>query len=168
MGCYWTPPLPASFQTWLPGHRAPRFALEVVSEDWRKDDRDGPPKYAQLGVSELVIFDATPTKGRITRFCLQVFRRSADGSFLRVHAGDGPAWSAELEAWIHVEVVGKGAARPFLAEDESGASRIHTHAARLRATQARAEAADQRAEAERAARSKVEAELARLRARSPG
>lgn len=31
-----------SWQTWRPGHLPPRWALEVVSEDWRKDYRDNP------------------------------------------------------------------------------------------------------------------------------
>ncbi len=160
----WTPPGPPSFQTWLPGHAPPRFAMEIVSENWRKDYRDGPPKYAQLGVGELVIFDGTPQRRR-ERVAFQVFRRSADGSFLRVYAGDGPAWSAELEAWIHVEVVGKGARRPFLAADEAGQQRLRTDAERSAEAGERAEAERARAEAERAARLELEAEVACLKAR---
>jgi hypothetical protein len=51
------PPYPAMWQTWRPGHAPPRFAVEVVSDDWKKDYRDAPRKYDQLGARELVIFD---------------------------------------------------------------------------------------------------------------
>ena len=35
------PPMPRSWQTWRAGHRPPRWAVEVVSEDWPKDYEDG-------------------------------------------------------------------------------------------------------------------------------
>src|SRR5262249_33190383 len=29
------PPWPKMWQTWLPGHKPPRWALEIVSDDWK-------------------------------------------------------------------------------------------------------------------------------------
>jgi len=57
------PPWPKMWQTWLPGHKPPHGAVEIVSEDWRKDYEDAPLKYAQLGTRELVIFDPGATVG---------------------------------------------------------------------------------------------------------
>ena len=92
-------PLPAMWETWRPGHAPPRVAVEVVWEDtWREDYQDNPPKYAQLGAEELVIFDpgATPARPAAERVPLQVFRRTSEGAFLRVHAGATPARSEAL------------------------------------------------------------------------
>ncbi len=114
-------PLPESFQTWLPGHLPPRFAVEVVSKDWRKDYDDNPPKYGHLGAKKLVICDHLHDAHRrqSDRMALQVFRRTADGAFVRVHAGPGPAYSAELGAWLMES--GKGAERRLrLARDAAG------------------------------------------------
>ena len=98
--------LPASWQTWLPGHRPPRLAFEIVSEEtWQKDYREAPKKYAQLGTRELVVFDPEAAAGRATaaeREALHVFRREADSGFVRTHHGAGPARSEELEAWLVV------------------------------------------------------------------
>ena len=43
---------PDSWQTWLPGHRPPYFAIEVVSRDRKKDYEEAPLKYALLGTRE--------------------------------------------------------------------------------------------------------------------
>ncbi|HSO00312.1 MAG TPA: Uma2 family endonuclease [Candidatus Nanopelagicales bacterium] len=132
------PPRPKSWQTWLPGHRPPRWALEIVSEDWAKDYEDGPPKYAQLGVKELVIFDpAAVTEGakRARRVPLQVYRRDADGAFVRVYAGEGPAESAELGGFL--VVVREGAApRLRIARDAGGADLVPTPEERIQALEA--------------------------------
>ena len=100
-------PLPASWQTWLPGHHPPRLAFEIVSEsNWRKDYRDAPAKYAQLGAKELIIFDPEAAAKRTTKFkervALQVFRRNIDSGFIRVHSGSNPVRSEELDAWLVV------------------------------------------------------------------
>jgi Uma2 family endonuclease len=104
------PPLPASWQTWKEGHHPPRFAVEIVSGDdqhpdrWRKDYDEAPEKYAQLtqlGAEELVIFDPEAAAGRARdrgRVALQVYRRQPDGTFLRAHAGAGPAETRALGA----------------------------------------------------------------------
>ncbi|WP_052374560.1 Uma2 family endonuclease [Chondromyces apiculatus] len=35
-------PRPKMWQTWLPGHRPPRWAVEIVSDDWRNDYEEAP------------------------------------------------------------------------------------------------------------------------------
>ena len=115
-------PYPASWQTWR-GHSPPRFAVEVVSEEWKKDYEDGPRKYAQLGARELVIFDPEAVHHpRGPRVALQVYRRGADDSWTRVAAGAGPVHSVEIDAWL---VVVPG---PHLriARDPAGADLVQT------------------------------------------
>jgi Uma2 family endonuclease len=96
----------SSLRTWEPGHVPPRFAVEVVSENnSSKDYEDAPAKYAVLGTRELVVFD--PQRLGPTAlggpFILQVWRRSEDGTaMVRTYAGDGPARSEELGAWLVV------------------------------------------------------------------
>jgi Uma2 family endonuclease len=174
------PPWPKMWQTWLPGHRAPRWALEIVSDDWKKDYEDNPLKYAQLGTRELVLFDphapeTSPngngngnghdTAGRVR---LQVYRRDADGAFVRVYRGNGPARSDEIDAWIVCRREG-GMAVPRLARDAAGTDLVPTEAEATRAAEARAaEEAGARLRAEdaqRAAEARMAEEAgARLRA----
>ena len=121
-----SPPYPAMWRTWLEGQAAPRFAVEVVSDDWAKDYLHAPRKYDQLGTRELVIFDpeATLTR-RGQRVVLQIFRRDADDALVRVEAGEGPSYSAELDAYL---VVQRGPAGPRLriARDAAGADLVAT------------------------------------------
>ncbi len=130
-------PLPAMWETWRPGHAPPRVALEVVSEDsWRKDYEDNPPKYAQLGVEELVIFDpwASSERRLAERVPLQVFRRTSEGALVRVHAGAGPARSDGLSSpsdalwWA---VTHEPAPRLRLARDAAGTEFVPTEAEAL-------------------------------------
>ncbi|MCC7541553.1 MAG: Uma2 family endonuclease, partial [Deltaproteobacteria bacterium] len=103
------PPSPASWQTWLPGVPPPRFAVEIVSEDWGKDYEDNPPKYAMLGSRELVVFDPDAAAARVrsdVRVALQVWRRTPEGGFVRVYAGRGPARSQEIDADLVVTATG--------------------------------------------------------------
>ena len=156
-------PWPASWQTWLPGHSPPRFAVEVVSTDWRKDYDDNPAKYWQLGCEELVLFDPAVVtrsseddreRGRVP---LQVYRREADGALVRVYAGTGPVQSRYLGLWLVVWSDGavarlRLARRPFggelvPTEAEAGAmaeARARTEAAARTAAEARAGAAEER------------------------
>ncbi len=179
------PPLPPSWQMWKKGHRPPAFALEVVSEDWKKDYELNPAKYAQLGVTELAIFD--PDTSRPGRQALQLFRRTADGAFVRTYSGAGPAYADTLDAWL-LTVGTPDGERLRLALDQAGTQRVPTEAewrkqearkareekqARLEADQARLEA-DQARDAERAARlaaeqqlAALQAELARLKGQDP-
>jgi Uma2 family endonuclease len=131
-------PLPKSWQTWLPGHRAPRWAVEIVSDEWKKDYEDAPPKYAQLGTRELVIFDPaaaiTPDrKGQRVPF--QVYRRDADGLFVRVHRGDGPVRCEEIDASLIAERHAS-AVRLRVARDEAGKDLVLTAEERVKALEA--------------------------------
>jgi hypothetical protein len=142
------PPFPRMWETWLPGSSPPRFALEIVSADWKKDYDDNPPKYWQLGTRELVIFDVEAKAHRprgAKRVPLQVYRRDADGAFVRVYAGDGPAHSAELDAWLVVRREGE-VSRLRLSRDEAGKVLVPTTDEALAAAEQRAALAEQRAD----------------------
>jgi Uma2 family endonuclease len=148
------PPLPEVWQTWLPGHRPPRFAAEFVSRDRKKDYEDAPLKYSQLGVQELVIFDPGTVPGveLPSRIPLQIYRRNTAGAFLRVYAGPGPAYSVELDAYFVVQRRA-GVVRLRLARDAAGQDLVPT------AEEARQEA-EERAAAATEARRKAEARAA--------
>jgi hypothetical protein len=62
---------------------APSFALEVVSKDWRKDYTESPLAYAELGVTELVVFDPRH-ESRAERHRFQVFRTAGKRGLVRV------------------------------------------------------------------------------------
>ncbi len=136
-----------SLCTWKPGHHPPRIAIEVVSEGTAENYYvDGPDRYAASGTRELWVFDPllvgpAAHGGPMT---LQVWRRDASGSFRRIYAGEGPARSEELGAWVVVTDDGQ---RLRIADDAEGVSRWPTEA-----------------EAERAAKEAAEAEVERLRA----
>jgi Uma2 family endonuclease len=90
-----------SVRTWLPGHSAPRLAIEVVSEtNAGKDYAIAPDKYAASGTEEVWIFDPHLVGPRTQGgpFRLQVWRRR-EGQFVREQAGDGPFYSSFLEAF---------------------------------------------------------------------
>jgi Uma2 family endonuclease len=129
------PPRPKSWQTWLPGHHPPRFAIEIVSDDWVKDYEQNPRKYLQLGCPELVIFDPEAVLGAGEgqgRVALQVYRRDADGAYVRVYAGPGPARSKELNIWLQARREGP-VARLRLSYDEEGSRIVPTEAESKRA-----------------------------------
>jgi Uma2 family endonuclease len=161
-------PLPRSWQTWLSGHRPPRWAVEIVSEDWKKDYRDAPAKYAMLGCSELVVFDPEATRGETRsasgRVPLTVFRRGEDAAFVEAYSGRSPAFSKELDCWLQARREGY-AARLRLSFDEAGEQTVPTaDEARTEAERTRAEAERTRADAERT-RAKAEERAAKLEAR---
>ena len=163
-----------SLCTWKPGCHPPRLAVEVVSEgNADKDYDDGPERYAASGTRELWVFDpllAGPTSrdGPVT---LQIWRRDDMGRFNRVYAGDGPARSDELGAWV---VVTDGGRRLRIADDPSGGALWPTEAETERAAKERERAAKEREreakerereakEREREAKEAAELEVARLR-----
>ena len=152
-------PRPASWQTWLPGHRPPRLAVAIVSdESWRKDYRENPPKYAQLGTRELAIFDPGAVVGRAKaadRAALQIFRREAASGFVLVFRGPGPARSEELDAWLCVRREGE-AATLGVSRDAEGRDLLPT------LEEAREAEREARLEADRRV-AELEAELERLR-----
>jgi hypothetical protein len=124
--CVLSPAPPAeenlrSVRTWMPGHHAPAFAVEVVSDsDPRKDYTIAPDKYAASGTRELCVFDpllAGPA-AHGGPFLLQLWRRDDQGRFVRAYAGDGPAESQVLGA--HLVVVDDGK-KLRVADDADGA-----------------------------------------------
>jgi Uma2 family endonuclease len=143
-----------SLRTWEPGHTAPRVAVEVVSRDTaEKDYLEGPAKYAASGTRELWVFDPERRgRGALGPSVLQVWRRMDDGAFRRVFAGDAPAYSEALGAWL---VATDDGTRLRLADDEAGERRWPTGE---EAARAQAQADRERAQAERA---QAQAERAR-------
>lgn len=158
------------WQTWLPGHKAPRWALEIVSDDWKKDYEENPLKYAHLGTRELVIFNphaadvASSGNGNgngssvATRVRLQVYRRDADGAFVRTYHGDGPARSEELDAWVLCRRE-EGMAIPRLARDAAGTDPVPTEEDATRAAEEARRAAEAKLAEEADARRRVEERL---------
>ncbi len=147
-----------SLRTWREGHTAPLLAIEVVSENNpRKDYVDAPDRYAASGTQELVVFDpklAGP-HAHGGPYRLQVWRRNEEEGFSRLYAGDGPAWSESLGAWLVAVDEGR---RLRVADDEAMTSWWMTAEEAERAAKEAERAAK---EAERAAK---EAALARLAA----
>jgi Uma2 family endonuclease len=135
-----------SLLTWKPGHVPPRFAIEVVSaSNPLKDYSAAPAKYARLGTRELVIFDPARLgpKVRGGPHVLQVWRRDEPGArMVRVYAGDGPAFSEELGAWL----VPTPQPRLRIADDPEGRSLWLTEAEEQAAARQLAEEARRRLE----------------------
>jgi Uma2 family endonuclease len=94
-----------SLRTWESGHVAPALAIEVVSEtNPHKDYVVAPDKYAASGTGELWIFDPllSGPKSHGGPFRLQIWTRNAEGELSRIYAGDGPAQSPCLGAYLVV------------------------------------------------------------------
>ncbi len=142
-----------SLRTWEPGVHPPRVAVEVVSENnAEKDYQVAPDKYAASGTYELWVFDPL-LLGPAVRggpHLLQVWRRNARGSFRRVYAGEGPAFSRALSAWI---VIVDGGTRVRVSDDAVGTklwpTPEETERQRAESERQRAESERQRAESER-------------------
>ena len=153
-----------SLRTWEPGHHAPTVAVEVVSRKTaRKDYVEGPAKYAASGTRELWIFDQERCGRGLMGgpWVLQVWRRTEAGAFRQVYAGDGPAYSEAIDAWL---VVTDDGTRLRVADDEAGKRCWPTERERAEAELRRAEAERLRAEAERRRAEAAEGEVAALRA----
>lgn len=124
---------PPSWQTWRDQHPAPSIAIDVVSDDrWKKDYEDNPPKYAQLGVRELLVFD--PAARGDERVSLQLWRRAPDGAIERRAFGEGAVWLETAGAWALVKK-----SRLRFAADAEGEELYPTEAERARIAEARAE-----------------------------
>ena len=105
---------------WKPGHAVPPLVVEVVSENRPgKDYASAPERYAACGVGELWVFDplmvGPAIHGGPVR--LQVWTRDESGSFDRVYAGDGPARSPLLNAWLIATAEGQ---KLRIADDPDG------------------------------------------------
>ena len=148
-----------SVRTWVKGHHPPRVAVEVVSESTADEDyHQKPAKYAASGTRELWVFDPLKHGPKGDRCALQVWKRLRRSGFRRVYAGDGPAFSEELGAWI---VVTDEGVRLRIADDEEGKQLWPTEGEAERAAK---EAERTAKEAERAAKEAALAEVERLRA----
>jgi hypothetical protein len=113
---------------WRPGHTAPLCAFEVVSERHpRKDYATAPDRYAASGTRELVVFDpklAGP-KSHGGPHRIQVWSRADDGLFQRTYAGEGPARSDTLDAWLFAVDEGR---KLRMADDAAGTQWWQTEA----------------------------------------
>jgi Uma2 family endonuclease len=92
-----------SLRLWMPGHHPLLLAVEVVSaSNATKDYAISPQKHASAGTQELWIFDPKLAGPRAHDgpVRIQVWSRNADDSFEQVYAGDGPAHSPVLGAWL--------------------------------------------------------------------
>ena len=90
---------PKSWKVWETGV-VPSFALEVVSDDVRKDYEESPVRYAELGVRELVVFDPEGATSP-DRVRWQVFRRVARGGLSLVERTDEDGVRSEvLRCWL--------------------------------------------------------------------
>jgi hypothetical protein len=119
-------PLEGVVETWAPGQKPPRFALEVVSEDMKKDYEHAPAQYGELGVDELVVFDPAANRSRSSqRRLLAVYRRQTEGALTQVAAGRGPVYSTELGVWLIPKVL-KDVPYLRISRDEAGADLILT------------------------------------------
>jgi Uma2 family endonuclease len=107
-----------SLCTWEPGHTPPMLAIEIVSSKAKKDYAIAPEKYAASGTRELWIFDAKlrGPKAHGGPHRLQIWRRERD-AFERVYAGEGPAFSPAMNAWLFVVDEGR---RLRIARDREG------------------------------------------------
>jgi Uma2 family endonuclease len=141
-----------SLLQWKPGHEPLRVAVEIVSASRAdKDYSQSPLKYAANGTYELWVFDprlAGP-RNHGGPYRLQMWRRDAEGDFLRVYAGDGPARSEALAAWVFVVHEGSSLR---IADDAEGTSWWETGEEAERRT----------AQAERAAKEEAERRAERL------
>ncbi|MBI4612955.1 MAG: Uma2 family endonuclease [Planctomycetes bacterium] len=156
-------PLPPSWQTWRPGHRAPILAVEVVSEDWQKDYEEGPEKYAALGARELLVFDPKAAGDKVggrDRTPLQVFHRTDEGLFVRRYHGPDPAYLRTLDLYAVVSLDPTGP-RLRLARDAAGRELVPTgEEAQAAAEEAQAAAEEAQATAEEAQAAAEEAQAA--------
>ncbi len=153
-------PRDKSIRTWVAGHNAPRVAIEVVSDATAVEDYTvKPEKYAASGTRELWVFDPLRLgpSSRGGPHALQHWKRDRRG-FRRVYAGDGPARSDELGAWM---VITNEGLRLRVADDRAGGKLwpIETEVLARQVNEA-----TNRVEIERAAKEAALAELETLRA----
>jgi hypothetical protein len=150
-----------SWKVWEEDGVVPSFALEVVSDDPRKDYRIAPQRYEELGVDELVIFDPD-ADARREGFRWQVFRRLKRRGFVRIETTNADRIASRvLRCWLRE--VGSGEdLRVRLATGPTGDVLVPLPEEAERAAKEAERAARERAEREV---EKLRAEIARLRKR---
>lgn len=139
----------SSLRLWEQDRVAPRLCFEVVSESHPyKDYGNLHDRYAAMGTAELIVFGPllsgpAALGGPVP---LQIWRRDPFGILERVHFGEGPAFSAQLGAWLHVD-----GEQLHIADDADGLRRWRTIEEDERAEKEheRAEKEHERAEKER-------------------
>ena len=137
-----------SWRVWE-GH-APTFALEIASDDFKKDYDEAPADYAVMGTRELVVFDPWATGRSRKRVRWQVWRRVRGRGLVRVEETQGDrVQSRTLGCWLRA-VSERGHTRLRLATGALGEVLVPTDA--------------ERATLEAAAARSAEAEVVRLRA----
>ncbi len=148
-----------SWKLWEHGGKAPTLALEVVSDEYRKDYADElVARYQALGVRELIRYDPEP-RGR-TRRTLSHFVREATGKLVERLCSAERVYCSSYDLWLVQQAdlslrIGLG---------PEGAALWPTQAeARAREAEARAREAEARRAAE-VELVRVQAELAELRA----
>jgi Uma2 family endonuclease len=142
-----------SIRTWVEGHEPPKVAIEIVSHtNSNKDYFEAPEKYAASGTGELWVFDPLMDgpKAHGGPFRIQVWVRQGD-DFVRTYAGDGPAFSPFLSAWL-------------VATDEGRMLRLADDKEATQFWPTREEAEREAKEAERAAKEAALARIAELEA----
>lgn len=150
---------PPCWKLWeLP--EGPAFALEIASQNFRKDYDTVPADYARMGTRELVIFDPKVTSRSRVRIRWQVYRHiERRGWRLVEKSNEDRVYSRELGCWLRM--VGEGAAlRLRLATGPRGDVLLPTEAEVAQAERTRRAIAEAQAQAERSARQAAE-ELAR-------
>jgi hypothetical protein len=148
------------------GFAPPVLAVEIVSEGTaNKDYEEGPQKYAACGVRELWVFDPARLGPHLHGgpWVLQLWERSRNGRFRRTFAGDGPAWSEVMQAWL---IPAGDGVHLLLSDDEAGEKVWPTEAEYGARQKRRANRQRQRAEQEkqRAEQEKQRAEQEKQRA----
>jgi hypothetical protein len=156
---------PKSWKLWL-DKVVPSLALEVVSDEWEKDYRDIPDKYDQIGVRELVVFDADWEAGA-ERLRWQVYRRVGQRGLVRVEVTDKDRVKLKsIGCWLRAVGAGNDL-RLRIGEGAAGDSLVPTAEEREHAEREAKEAERAAKEAERAAkeaeRAGKEAAVARVK-----
>lgn len=142
----------------------PSFALEIVSDDWKKDYAEAPADYDAMGVSELMVFDPWATARSRKRVPWQVFRRGRGRGLAAVEVAPGDRVESKVLGCFLRVVNDRGRVRLRVGTGVDGGVLMPTDAEAAAAMQVVLQVTGAQAEAERAARQAAEEENARLRA----
>ncbi len=121
--------MPKRWETWRPDMSPPLFAVEIVSDDWKKDYRINPARYDHLGVTELVLVDPDAfaddlsAKGRAP---FTVYHRSPRDRLELSYCGHGPAWCAEIAAYLCFQKTPLGRLEARISLDATGSAIVPT------------------------------------------
>lgn len=148
-----------SWKTWEHDGKAPTLALEIVSDEYRKDYADKLlERYQELGVRELVRYDPGPVSRR-KREVFAHFVRDEHGQLVRRPTIGDRLQLVSYDLWL----VRSAHDVLRLGVGPKGASLWPTAAERAAAEAERAAAEAERATAEAERAAAAEAEIARLR-----